>query len=588
MVSWCIKVNTKCKCLKIAKNILLKSKFCDKIYKVIYFCERVIILVKKIPEQHVQRAHLKNLKELIDYGASEYKDKTAFRYRKGDQIIDVSFARLKHDVDSFMAYLFKKDIRHGKRIAVLGENSYEWIVTYFAVANSGNIIIPIDKELKPAEISVLLNDSESVILVYSAAKEKCVEEIKEIGVSTEKFVCIDEFENVIGEGREFLKAEDGTLKTEEIDEEAVCAIIYTSGTTGDPKGVMLSHKNLASDAYYSMSCMIIPDTTVAILPLNHTFGFMASVICQLWMGHSIFINSSLKNVLRDIQEAKPKHVSMVPLFVENFYKNIWKAVDKKGKTKAFKALIKTSNALRAVGIDMRKKFFKSVIDNFGGNLEMIISGGAPISDKYMKGFDDLGITIINGYGITECSPIVSLNRNNNIKYGTVGNPIPNVEVKIENPGSDGEGEIWVRGDIVMLGYYKKPEETAKVMKDGWFNTGDIGKLDDGFLSITGRKKNLIILDNGKNVYPEEIETLILAVENVTEVVVYQDDDMIVAEIYSDAEENLDAVKEQIKNDVQEINKSLAGYKQVKKIRFRKTEFDKTTTKKIKRMNIKKK
>lgn len=543
-------------------------------------------MARKVPEQHVERKYLQNLGELIDYGAQAYKDKTAFSYRGGDGIVNISFRRLKHDVDAFMAYLAKKQICGGKRIAVLGENSYEWIVTYFSVVNSANVIVPLDKELKPNEMAVLLNDSESVILVYSPAKEKCVEEIKSIGVVCEKFVCTDEFENVIAEGEEY--ARENGFSPAKIDNEAMCAIIYTSGTTGDPKGVMLSHKNLASDAYYSMSCMIIADGTVALLPLNHTFGFMASVICQLWMGYSIFINNSLKNVMKDILEAKPRHISMVPLFVENFYKNIWRAVDKQGKTKALKALIAASNAMRAVGIDMRKKFFKSIIDNFGGRLEMIISGGAPIADKYMKGFDDLGITIINGYGITECSPIVSLNRNNNIKYGTVGNAIPHVEVKIENPDSDGEGEICVKGDIVMMGYYKKPEETAKVMHDGWFNTGDIGKLENGFLSITGRKKNLIILDNGKNVYPEEIETLILELENVTEAVVYQDEGMIVAEIYSDAEGDAEQIKEQIKIGIQEINKTLAGYKQIKKIRFRKTEFDKTTTKKIKRMSLKKK
>lgn len=546
----------------------------------------MITMAKKIPEQHVERKYLTNMKELIDYGAQAYKDKIAFRYRKDGEIVSVSFRKLKEDTDAFMAYLMKKGICGGKRIAVLGENSYEWIVTYFAVVNSGNVIVPIDKELKPNEIVTLLNDSETVILVHSPEKQKCVDEIRQLDVFTEKFVCMSEFANVVTEGSEYIK--DGREMPGMPDNEAMCAIIYTSGTTGDPKGVMLSHKNLASDAYYSMSCMIIADGTVAVLPLNHTFGFMASVICQLWMGYSIFINSSLKNVMKDILEAKPKHISMVPLFVENFYKNIWKAVDKKGKTKAFKALIKTSNALRAVGIDMRKKFFKSVIDNFGGNLEMIISGGAPIADQYMKGFDDLGITIINGYGITECSPIVSLNRNNNIKYSTVGNAIPNVQVKIDAPDENGEGEILVKGDIVMLGYYKKPEETARVMQDGWFKTGDIGKLEDGFLSITGRKKNLIILDNGKNVYPEEIETLIGEVENVTEVVVYQDDGMIVAEIYSDSEENTADVKEQIKSDIQEINKTLAGYKQVKKIRFRKNEFEKTTTKKIRRMNIGKK
>lgn len=537
---------------------------------------------KSVPEQHVDRAYLKDLKELIDYGAKAYNKKIAFKYRKGADIISRTFEEFKDDVDALGEYLLNHNMTGDKKLALLGENSYEWIVSYFAVVNSGNVIIPIDKELKPNEIATLLNDSDSQILIYSPAKKSCVEELQQIGVPCEKFICTTDFEAVLAEGRDLLSQGSKKYRDTEIDREKMCAIIYTSGTTGDPKGVMISHKNLTSDAYYSMSCMIIPEVTVAVLPLNHTFGFMASVICQLWMGYTIFINSSLKYVLKDIQAAKPGHISIVPLFVENFYKNIWKEAEKTGKAKALRALIKMSNALRAVGIDKRKFFFKQIIDNFGGNLEMIISGGAPIADKYMKGFDDLGITIINGYGITECSPIVALNRNNNIKFSTVGNPIPNVQVKIENPDSDGEGEIWVKGDIVMMGYYKKPEETAKVMQDGWFNTGDIGKLENGFLSITGRKKNLIILDNGKNVYPEEIETLISYIDNVTEVLVYQENDMIVAEIYSNAEENIDEVKQQIKNDVLAMNKTLAAYKQIRKIKFRKTEFDKTTTKKIKR------
>ena len=213
---------------------------------------------------------------------------------------------------------------------------------------------------------------------------------------------------------------------------------------------------------------------------------------------------------------------------------------------------------------------------------MLISGGAPISDQYMKGFDDIGVTIINGNGITECSPIVALNRNNNIRYGTVGNAVPTTQIKIVDPDEYGNGEIWVKGDIVMMGYYKKEEETARVLKDGWFNTEDIGILEDNFLSITGRKKNLIILDNGKNVYPEEIETLISFIDNVTEVVVYQENDMIVAEIYSDAEGDQEEIRAQIKNDIKQVNTQLAAYKQVKKIKFRDEEFVKTTTKKIKR------
>ncbi len=544
-------------------------------------------MAKQIPEQHVERKYLKDLKELIDYIGTEYGEKAAYRFREGNEIRQRSFREFADDVMAFGEYLLEKGYTNGTRVALLGENSYFWIVAYFAIINSGNVAVPIDKELKANEIVHLLNNSETALLVYSRAKNSCVEEMKATGVVTQNFICMEtDFAAAIGEGEVLLKNGNTKYKDVIIDREKMCALIYTSGTTGDPKGVMLSHKNLATNAYRAMSCMIIKDVTVALLPLNHTFGMMASVICQMWMGHTVFINNSLKTVLKDIQDAKPGHISVVPLYIENFYKKIWQGIEKQGKTKLVKAMIKVSNGLRKIGIDLRRVFFRSIIENFGGNLEMLITGGAPISDEYMKGFDDIGVMIINGYGITECSPIVALNRNNNIRFGTVGNPVPTTEIKIVDPDETGEGEIWVKGDIVMMGYYKKEEETAKVIKEGWFNTGDIGKFENNFLSITGRKKNIIILDNGKNVYPEEIETLISFVDNVTEVVVYQEDDLIVAEIYSDVEGDKEEIKAQIKNDIKQVvNPKLALYKQIKRIKFRDEEFIKTTTKKIKRNMI---
>ena len=540
-------------------------------------------MAKQVPEQHIQRKYLENLKELIYYAGEEYGKKTAYRYRDGSKVIDVTFEQFSADVVAFGEYILNKGYNKGTRIAILGENSYFWVVAYFAIISTGNVVVPIDKELKANEISHLLNNSEATLLIYSFAKKSCVEDMKTRGIVTKSFLCMnEEFSTAINEGNELLKNGNHAYDDVRIKNEDMCALIYTSGTTGDPKGVMLSNKNLATDAYQAMSCMIIPDVTVALLPLNHTFGIMASIICQLWMGHTVFINNSLKTVLKDIQEAKPGHISVVPLYVENFYKKIWQGIEKQGKTKLVKTMISISNGLRKVGIDLRRVLFKSIIANFGGNLEMLISGGAPISDQYMKGFDDIGVTIINGYGITECSPIVALNRNNNIRYGTVGNAVPTTQIKIVDPDEYGNGESWVKGDIVMMGYYKKEEETARVLKDGWFNTEDIGILEDNFLSITGRKKNLIILDNGKNVYPEEIETLISFIDNVTEVVVYQENDMIVAEIYSDAEGDQEEIRAQIKNDIKQVNTQLAAYKQVKKIKFRDEEFVKTTTKKIKR------
>ncbi len=523
----------------------------------------------------------KDLKDMISCVAKDFKDENVFKYNKDGRKVEITFNRFKKDIDAFGEYLFSKGYKD-KKIAVLGENSYEWIVTYFAVVNGGNVIIPIDKELKPNEILALLKSSETDLLVYSEQKKKAVNEMLENGLSCE-ILSTDEIEHCCAVGQELISGGSRDYKDCEIDAEKMCAIIYTSGTTGTPKGVMLSHKNLTRDAFLSISCMKIPRNGMAILPLNHTFGFMACVLCQIWMGYTTYITSSLKTVMHDLQEAKPGHMSVVPLFIENIYKNIWKTAEKQGKAKLLRNMIKTSNALRKVGIDMRRTFFKSVLDKLGGNMEMIISGGAPIDDIYMKGFDDFGITIINGFGITECSPIVALNRVDDIKYGTVGNAIPEVQIRIYNPNENGEGQIWVKGDIVMMGYYNNQEATDEVLKDGWFNTGDIGKIvDEKYLAITGREKNLIILANGKNVYPEELEYLISHIDNVTEVLVYEEDEMITAEIYSDSEDNKEAVREQIKKDIQELNKKLADYKKIRKVKFRAVEFEKTTTKKIKR------
>lgn len=523
----------------------------------------------------------KDLKDMINCVAKDFKDENVFKYNKDGRKVEITFNRFKKDIDAFGEYLFSKGYKD-KKIAVLGENSYEWIVTYFAVVNGGNVIIPIDKELKPNEILALLKSSETDLLVYSEQKKKAVNEMLENGLSCE-ILSTDEIEHCCAVGQELISGGSRDYKDCEIDAEKMCAIIYTSGTTGTPKGVMLSHKNLTRDAFLSISCMKIPRNGMAILPFNHTFGFMACVLCQIWMGYTTYITSSLKTVMHDLQEAKPGHMSVVPLFIENIYKNIWKTAEKQGKAKLLRNMIKTSNALRKVGIDMRRTFFKSVLDKLGGNMEMIISGGAPIDDIYMKGFDDFGITIINGFGITECSPIVALNRVDDIKYGTVGNAIPEVQIRIYNPNENGEGQIWVKGDIVMMGYYNNQEATDEVLKDGWFNTGDIGKIvDEKYLAITGREKNLIILANGKNVYPEELEYLISHIDNVTEVLVYEEDEMITAEIYSDSEDNKEAVREQIKKDIQELNKKLADYKKIRKVKFRAVEFEKTTTKKIKR------
>ncbi len=521
---------------------------------------------------------VKDLKELIECAADKYNDKTAFMFEKGGKDVSVSFAELKNDIDALGTYFYSLGL-HGEKIVIYGENSYEWIITYFAAVNGSNIIVPIDKELGAAELKNLVNDCGATTVVYSKRKSEAVEEARPEMPTVERYITTDEISDCKDKGTALMQAGNTEFLTNEIDREAMCAIIYTSGTTGKPKGVMLCHRNLASDTVNSSMNFSQGDGTVCVLPLNHTFGFTATVTCQILRGYGVYINNSLKKIMRDIQVMKPRHISVVPLFMKTFYKSIWKNAEKQGKADMLRKMIKVSNALRKVGIDLRKVFFKSVIDAFGGRLELIISGGAPLDKKYVKGFDDIGIDIMNGYGITECSPIVSTSRNKASKQGSVGLAVPGTTVKVDNPDQNGEGELMVKGDIVMMGYYNDPERTAEALCDGWFRTGDIGRVDeDGFIFVTGRQKNLIILSNGKNVYPEEIEAVIEEVEGVNEVMVYGKDDVLCAEIYTEIPEE----KERIKADVRALNNTLPAHKQIKNIVFRDTEFEKTSTKKIKR------
>ncbi len=527
---------------------------------------------------YYEMPEINDFRYFVDFMAENYAEKTAFMFAVGKEDVSVSYKKFTDDINSLGAY-FRSIGLNDDKIAVYAENSYHWIVTYFAAVVSGNVIVPIDKEISGLEVCNLVCDCQAKVLVYSTAKSANVEGVKEDMTSVEHFVTISELDEFFEKGKTLIESGESDILTLPQDTEKMSVLIYTSGTTGKPKGVMLCQRNLLYDMVNSCRNLLEPPNTVVVLPLNHTFGMMAGILCQVYAGYTTYINNNLKNVLKDINTLKPEHISVVPLFVEVFWKGIWKNAKKSGKDKILKVMMKVSNGLRKIGIDLRRVLFKSVIDAFGGNLSMIISGGAPIDLKIAKGFEDLGITLISGYGITECSPIVSTDRNKDYKFGSVGLPIPGVEVKVDNPDENGEGELLIKGPIVMLGYYNNPEATAEAFDGEWFRSGDYGKIDEeGFVFITGRKKNIIITPNGKNVYPEEIEAVLQGVEGVNEVIVKEDDDLICAEVYTETPEN----KEQIKKDILALNKTLPSYKQVQKVVFRDTEFEKTTTKKIKR------
>ncbi|MBR3904833.1 MAG: AMP-binding protein [Clostridia bacterium] len=519
------------------------------------------------------------LKELLLSCSERFGEKPAFRFQRRKSEIVVSHLQFKNDVMALGSWLWKEG--HQKcHVAVLGENSYEWILSHFAVTCGGSVIVPIDKELSGAEAVSLVRESDSTLLICSETYWDVAEQIRE---EIPQLTCVSmkEIPRCIEKGNELIQTGYADYQQVKISKEDLASIVYTSGTTGKSKGVMLTHENFATNSVATCCNVMIKGPSILLLPLHHTFGFVAGVTCVLYYGYHVYINSSLKRLMDDFQKAAPQHLSLVPLILETLYKRIWAAAAQQGKDKALKLLVGVSNILLKLKIDLRKKLFKSVLKAFGGNLETVISGGAPLDEKYVKGFHALGITIINGYGITECSPVVATNRNNALRNKTVGFPVCCNEVRIDQPDAQGNGEIMVRGSNVMIGYYRDQQSTDDALQDGWFRTGDIGRIDeDGYLYITGRIKNLIILANGENISAESIEQEVYTIPYVKECIVYGKEQLIAAEVFLD--EEVPNARVSIHADIQKINQRLPRMKNIGKVIIRETEFPKTTTKKIKR------
>lgn len=545
-----------------------------------------------------------SIKEMLDLAVKEAGDKNAFEYRdevNHDKIVEVTYKEFVKDTEELGTALASLGMAD-KHIAMIGENSYKWLTVYLTVLKSTGVFVPIDRELPCKDIINVLKHSDSEVLFYSEKYEKWIQEIKENVPNLKFFIGLGRHEhdgNILSydifkeTGKSVLEQGSKIYTDLKDDENKLKLLVYTSGTTGAPKGVMLTEHNLISVVYYGLQVADIGEKCLSVLPYHHTYEAVAGILVELHKHSTICINDSLKNVLKNLQLFKPDFIYLVPAFTEVFYKNIWNNAQKTGKDKVLKKMIPISNGLRATGIDLRAKLFKSIHEAFGGNLKEIICGGAPIRPEIGKFFNDIGITLLNGYGITECSPLVSVNRLKFNDSNTVGVVLPCCEIKFENINSDGDGEICVKGDIVMQGYYKDEERTNRVLKDGWFNTEDYGSINKkGQLIINGRKKNLIVLDNGKNVYPEEIENYILGIDYVQEVVVKGKKNNIgqevslCAEVFLNEEKleemKIENINEKLKEDIAEACKELPTYKRITDIEIRKEEFEKTTTKKIKR------
>lgn len=545
---------------------------------------------------------------MVENVADRFPDRTAFSYKlspKDKDTVRVTYAETRDYIRHMGTELISMGLRD-RHVALIGESSYNWVSSYFCLMAIGAVVVPIDKELPPDEIAGILNFADCEYIIYSPVVEDKIREIRDRIPGIKTLICMGEpgiveavrLSDVVARGRERFNSGDNSYYEYKIDRERLATIVFTSGTTGKGKGVMLSQKNIVSDMTQGMYLFSITRKTMNVLPPHHTFGSTVNFTGHYAQGSEVYISSGLKYIADEIKEQQPSHLVLVPLFVETLYKKMWQAAEKSGRAQLLRRMIKLSNFLRKLGIDLRRKLFKSVLDAFGGKLELIICGGAYLDQEIIDTFEAIGITVLNGYGITECSPLISCNRNKYQKKGSVGVPILGSELKIKDPDENGEGEICVKGPHVMLGYYKNPEATAAVFdEEGFFRTGDYGRLDeDGWLYITGRLKNIIVLSNGKNVYPEEIEAEISKVFGVNECVVYAGEsrsqggkEVIVAEIFPD----FDALKEKGISDVQgyfeeeikKINSRMVSYKAVKKVKIRDVEFPKNTSRKIIRFAI---
>ena len=527
------------------------------------------------------------LRELVKNGREKGEFVTAFyRGRNNDQ--PITFGDCSRIIERLGTYLLSQGL-HSDHIAIIGENSTEWVLSFLAVTNSGNTAVPIDRGLPNEDLAELVLHSDCRAILYSEKCRRTMEFLQDLGKPyiDIMYMPLSEFDAYVADGARLL--DEGNTQFEDVGEtigrDTLASIVYTSGTSGRMKGVMLSHGNLTSDTVGA--CRTAEgENAQLLLPLHHTFAWSSQMLAAFIYIKDLHISGNLKHILRDFQRNCPQNVAAVPMMVDMLYKGVWDTAKRSGSDRRLKRGIRLSRFLMKFGIDRRRSLFREVHENFGGRLALIFCGGAALDPEIEKGLYDLGIQVLNGYGITECSPIVSANRNYHYKFGSVGLPLPCNRIKIENPDENGNGEIMVAGSNVMLGYYKDPEGTEEAFDGEWFRTGDYGRIDeDGFLFVTGRKKNLIILSNGENVMPEELEMKLGRLEYVVDVVCFEENGSITAEFYLDEEHFSDA-RSRLDEDIDNFNRTMPMQKNISGVKIRDIPFEKTTTMKIKRYLLK--
>ena len=560
--------------------------------------------MKKIPLYDVRE--IRDLKDMLRQSVQLYKDKPAFMIKpeKGGAYYNKSFETFGKDVDALGTALIDL-IGQDSRVAILAESRYEWYVSYMSVVNGVGIVVPIDKELHHDEIASLLNRSRVNCVIYSSAKQDVLDQISDQISGVKYKICMDagelSFADMLENGKKLLDEGDDRYLSVEINPDIMSILLFTSGTTAKSKAVMLSHKNICANLMdmCSMKYIAPEDIFLSVLPLHHTYECTCGFLCPVYRGATIAQCEGLRYITKNMQESKTTIMLVVPLMLEMFHRAIMKKAKADPKsTRKFMFAVSLSRFLGKLRIDVRKKLFHQVHDNFGGELSTLVCGGASINPQIMADMRDLGFCAIQGYGLTECAPILALNRDVDFNDAAAGLALPHCDVKVIDKDSDGIGEIIGKGPNIMLGYYEDEEGTADAIdQDQYYHTGDLGFIDqEGFVFITGRKKNVIIGKNGKNIFPEEIESLISELELVSEVLVSGVDDptgdvVITAEIFPNQDivesilgKNPDKkeITDLLEQEIKKINSRLVSYKAVRTVLYRDVEFEKTTSKKIKR------
>lgn len=552
---------------------------------------------KKYPYNKTEK--ILDLKVLTDTCVRNYNDKPAFKIRLSKtEVKSITYNDFGRQLCALANTLIDKGFQ-GKRIALIGENSYPWVLTYLSVVNINATIVPLDKELTAEEICELVKRAGACALFHSPAFDDeavyAAQHIPELYTVSlkEKGSADDTLEEMIQQGEAMVAQGSDRYSNIEIDRERACSILFTSGTTGKSKGVMLSHTNLGSNIV--SACELVKytpnDVFLSILPIHHTYENMAGIVCPLNFGSTIAFCESVKLLPECLALFRPTIMVLVPLYLETFYNRIWESARKQGKESKLKLGMGIGNLLSLIGIDVRDKLLYDVRKFFGGRLGLIISGGAYLNPMLVHGFKGFGITVVQGYGITECSPIISVNRNKCLKAKSVGWIMSCNDVKI-----DDDGQILVKGDNVMIGYLDDEQGTINAFDGDWYKTGDLGYMDkDGFLYVTGRCKNLIVLKNGKNIMPDEIESLLQQSPLIAEAMVKESradangSESVMAIIYPDPavakDMNTKELCQAVQAEVDAVNQKLVLYKRVQHFVLRSTEFPKTTTKKIQRYKV---